>query len=388
VLITKDSQKKIDTLRYASLYIDYSIRDLFTSTITLHHPHSNPKAIMPLRCCIVCRAEASLDLQLQYCAGCHSALYCSEACQKTDWRKQHKQICKRLNVGHGDMQVRSADHTSRSITLKGRFETQERSLDEEDKGFFKLFKESTFEGSQAAARKMKKIAKRQTKNNQKALLFHSLHFLVRSSNLEKLSWPNSPLLVLLQIVDPRMLSGREDTPLQEGEVRATPLHMLADLADPSDYSTHEIQLILARQLIEHGANVNAVSIPPGAAPLHQACYMNNVTNLDFVELLLEEGADPNAQDHLGVTPLMCTAPCAPGAAKFLLNWPTTDANITSRPGASFLAFVRLAIATYSEKIALLDNPDQVQHQFLLRQWREIDEMLVERDAHDTGVTTF
>ena len=46
----------------------------------------------------------------------------------------------------------------------------------------------------------------------------------------------------------------------------------------------------------------------------------NVTNLDFVELLLETGADPNAQDHLGLTPLMCTIEVAPGAAKFLLNW--------------------------------------------------------------------
>jgi hypothetical protein len=35
---------------------------------------------------------------------------------------------------------------------------------------------------------------------------------------------------------------------------------MADLADPSNFSTHENQLILAKQLIEHGANGNAVSI--------------------------------------------------------------------------------------------------------------------------------
>jgi hypothetical protein len=155
-----------------------------------------------------------------------------------------------------------------------------------------------------------------------------------------LSWPNSPLLVLLQFINPDVLYGDEDAPLQEGEMRVPPLYFLAELADPSDYSTHVNQLILAKQLIEHGANVNAISIPEGETPLHSACSWWNVTNLDFIELLLKEGADPNAQDHLGVTPLMCTTPDAPGAAKFLLKWPTTDVNITTRNGASFLILVR------------------------------------------------
>jgi hypothetical protein len=340
---------------------------------------------MPLRCCIVCKVGASPDLQLQYCAVCQSALYCSEACQKTDWREQHKKICKLLNVGHGDMQVRSAIHTNLSIRLKERFETEERNLDEDMKLFFKLFEESTFEGSQAAARKMKKIAKRQSKNNQKFMIFHSLYLLARSSNSEILSWPSSPLLVLLEFVDPSMLSGHEDAPLQEGEARATPLHYLAELADPSDYPTHEIQLILARQLIEHGANVNAVSIPQDRTPLYNTCTGGNVTNLDFVQLLLKEGADPNAQDHLGMTPLMYTVPEAPGAAKFLLNWPTTDATITTQSGASFLARARSAITACSDAIALHDNPSRVHHQLLLQHWREIEEMLGERGARDTGI---
>jgi hypothetical protein len=338
---------------------------------------------MPLRCCIVCTAEATLDFQLQYCARCQSALYCSEACQKIDWRNQHKKICKLLNVGHGDMQVRRDAHTSRLIDLKEDFETEERSFDgnEDVKRFFKLFQESTFEGSRAAARQMKKIAKRQTKRNQKILLFHSLFFLIHSDS-EMLSWPNSPLLVMLQFVKPNVLSGHEDEPLQEGEMRVTPLHLLADLADPSDYATHENQLILAKQLIEHGANVNAVSSLHGKTPLHYACYGGNVTNLDFVELLLKEGADPNTQEHIGLTPLMCTTGCtigdAPGAAKFLLNWPTTDTNITAQSGASFLTRVRITVMYFSDKVTLPANPDRVQHEFLLQQWRDIEVMLVER----------
>jgi ankyrin repeat protein len=247
-------------------------------------------------------------------------------------------------------------------------------MGEDGKRFFKLFQESTKDESRAAAREMQKIAKRQTKQNQEFLLFHSLRFLARSK-LEMLSWPNSPLLVILQVVDPNILSG-------EG----TPLHQLAFLADPFDYSTHKKQLILANQLIEHGVNVNAVA-SSGQTPLHSACYGGLVTNLDFVEFLLEKGADPNAQDCRGLTPLMCTPKLAPSAATFLLNWPTTDANITNRSGESFLARVRQAVKFFSVTVARPDNSEQVQHQFLLQQWIAIEEMLVKRGAVDTGITT-
>jgi hypothetical protein len=283
--------------------------------------------------------------------------------------------------------VRTPAHTQLCIDLKEEFEGQKRQFDEDGKQFFKLFKESTFEGSQAAARKMSKIANRATINNRIFLFFHSFYFLVGSDS-KMLSWPNSPLLVLLQFVNPNVLSwaGDDYLPLQEGQGRVTPLHLLAELADPSDYSTHVNQLILAKQLIEHGANVNAVSIPKGERPSHHACYGDNVTNLDFIELLLKAGADPNAQDHMDRTPLMSTTSDAPGAAKFLLNWPTTDVNITTRSGVSFLTFFRLIIKNCSDQIALPDNPNQVQFQFLLRQWREIEEMLVGRSADDTGIT--
>jgi hypothetical protein len=160
---------------------------------------------------------------------------------------------------------------------------------------------------------------------------------------------------------------------------------LAYLVDPSDYSTHVNQLILAKQLIEHGANVNAVSIPQGFTPLHLACYSNNVTNLDFVELLLKGGTDPNAQADCGMTSLMSTVDLAPGAAKFLPSWPTTDVNITNRSGEPFLVRVRIAIEDYSRRITFSDHPEQVRHTFLLQQWTEIEEMLVERGDHETDI---
>jgi ankyrin repeat protein len=253
-------------------------------------------------------------------------------------------------------------------------------LPEGVKRFFKLFQESTLEGSQAAALEMKNIVERQTKQIQRSLLFHSLHYLIRFDS-KMLSWPNSPLLVLLHFVDPNVLSGDE-------QMSDTLLHQLGDLAAPSDYSTYENQLILAKQLIEHGANANAVSSPHGLTPLHRACYAGNLTNLDFVELLLEAGADPNSQtgdntnsqDHSGATPLMVTIKSAPGAAKFLLNWPSTDTNITTQSGASFLTWVRSTITSFAVEVVRPNNPRQVQHQLLLRQWREIEKVLLEREA--------
>jgi hypothetical protein len=63
-------------------------------------------------------------------------------------------------------------------------------------------------------------------------------FLVRSSDSEVLSWSNSPLLVMLQLVDPNVLSGCGHKVLQEeGESSESPLHHLANLGDPSDYSS-------------------------------------------------------------------------------------------------------------------------------------------------------
>jgi hypothetical protein len=278
------------------------------------------------------------------------------------------------------MQLRRDAHTSRQASSKETFELEKRTLGEGKKRFFKLFEESTFEGSRATAQIMTRFAKRQRNPDKRFLLFHSLRVLIRSSNSEMLSWPNGPLLVMLQFVDPNVLFGDEESSV-------TLLHNLAVLADPSEYFTHVNQLILAKQLVEHGANVNAVSIPGGLTPLHKACFSDNVINLDFVEYLLGEGADPNVRDHCGRTPLMFAIPDAPGAAKCLLNWPNTDINITTRSGASFLALVCTIIRIFSDKVAVPDNPEQIQHQLVLQQWREIEGMLLERGALDTGITT-
>jgi hypothetical protein len=120
--------------------------------------------------------------------------------------------------------------------------------------------------------------------------------------------------------------------------------------------------------------------------LHIACHSDVVTNLDFLEVLLEAGADPNTKNSEGLTPLMITISNSPSAAKFLLSWPTTAVHIANRSErTSFLSRVRFQISL-SSRIGIPDNPT-IRDEFLLQQWRVIEEMLVERGSHDTCTTS-
>jgi hypothetical protein len=158
---------------------DYSIKKIgWLDESCAYNPASQllSKSLM-FRCCIVYKAGASPDLQLRNCGGYQAALYCS-GFQKKNWRKQHKQICKLLNVGHGGMQLRNDVHTLKSLRLKERFERGELrvDMDEDMKGFFKLFEESTVEGSRVAVRKMREFAERQIERTQKFLVFRKFRF--------------------------------------------------------------------------------------------------------------------------------------------------------------------------------------------------------------------
>jgi hypothetical protein len=91
-----------------------------------------------------------------------------------------------------------------------------------------------------------------------------------------------------------------------------------------------------------------------------------VTNLDVVEYLLEAGADPNAQDHIGKIPLMYTIADTPGAAKCMLNWwPTYHGRQSSVVwrGVAWRGVAWRGVA-----------------------WRGVEERLVERGALDNGIT--
>jgi hypothetical protein len=67
--------------------------------------------------------------------------------------------------------------------------------------------------------------------------------------------------------------------------------------DHSDYSTHQNQLILQDSSLS-AAPTSRLYRSQGENALAQDMLLGQ-SNLDFVELLLK-GADPNAQDHLGI----------------------------------------------------------------------------------------
>jgi ankyrin repeat protein len=86
-----------------------------------------------------------------------------------------------------------------------------------------------------------------------------------------LKLPTSPLKVALQSVDASIMSCSE--PNMDDGRGSTPLHWLAALSNPSKEHTLKNQCILAKQLIEAGANVNACTQRwfHNATPLHGAC---------------------------------------------------------------------------------------------------------------------
>jgi hypothetical protein len=196
------------------------------------------------------------------------------------------------------MQVKQSDRTSPCAVIATIVETTVRTGDSRDEDFtqfIKLFQESEPGGRRAAAREMKQITLRQGEQHMSTWIFFSIFKLVRG-NVERLQWSSNPLLVLFECMDP--------TTSSEDNIHAVSLTWLTELLYLDRHRTNVSQLFLARQLVRHG----------GTMPLHTACGSDVVTNLELVHLLLQGGADPNARNLVGVTPLMCAIKWAHGAA--------------------------------------------------------------------------
>jgi hypothetical protein len=324
--------------------------------------------------CFACNVVESVDFTLSCCQACRNVLYCSKACQKEDW-KRHKKICKCLVVGQkGTMQLRHAGQTRGFEATHTGCDTIRSMINEDEfERFFKLFRESRPGGRRIAAQEMKQIVRRLGDHEKLYWLMLSLHTLV-SVDSTRLKWLSSPLLVLLECMDPTALPLNDLISWLAGVTNPDAYPE----ADPHHFSAH--QLVLAEQLFEYGVDLND-EIATRATSLNIACNSDMVVNLEFIYLLLQHGADPNAA-HQGRTPLTRTIKWAPSAAKVLIEWPTTNVNIVNQSGVSMLALVRELILKI---VATVDtnheNPRiRAQDVFLLEQWREVENMLVEKGA--------
>jgi hypothetical protein len=124
--------------------------------------------------CQSCDKGEAEGLQLSFCnSSCRSVSYCSRACQKAD-RKDHKVICKKLNVGDAKQAVH-VDHQSNAKRLE---EHAKRVLSECAPGmrrFFDLFFELQGDTDHTdTVRKMKKLLLRESGFNRQVMLFRSL----------------------------------------------------------------------------------------------------------------------------------------------------------------------------------------------------------------------
>jgi hypothetical protein len=330
--------------------------------------------------CQVCEKGKADGLKLSFCNACRSVSYCSRDCQKVDW-KAHKVICKELNVGDAKQIVHS-NHQSNAEDAKKIAILALSDCSPRVRRFFDLFfesKDDTRTDHADTVRKMKKILRKESPFNRNDTLIRSVSILSQLPS-EMLKLPTSPLKVALQFVDASVMNYDDGTGF-------TALHWLGETSDPSKEDTLNNQCILARQLIEAGANVNARAQRSFGkmTPFHNACYSGNCTNLDYIQLLLDHGANPNAKDSAGQTPLHCTVPGAPGAAKFLLTYSDkTDPDILTNDGRSFLFMVRYAIAECTSEARLPRNPHSEILFFQMKQLQEVENLLVERGALDSG----
>jgi hypothetical protein len=226
---------------------------------------------------------------------------------------------------------------------------------------------------------MHKIARQQDHHTRESWVLIILNQLSRIY-VERLMWPSSPLLVLLDC----MVACHPfyDSPLG-GIHQPLWFNCLAKQTYPDDHCIwYASQILLANQLVKFGIDVNT-GISDGSTPLHNACCSTGVINLEYIEFLLQSGTDPNAKDRSRRMSLTYTIDRAPGAAKASIEWPATDVDIVSRSRISLLVSAHMAKLHFrgaTESLAHERPRRAVEDQFILQQWLEVEAMLVERGA--------
>lgn len=324
--------------------------------------------------------------------GCKSTTYCSRECQQKDW-SHHKKICKFLNPGKAQ-QLRHPYHI-KFVGMPEKMLAGLSGMPVDCKKLFELFR-ATESDEENRLEKMTKIVKRIPMVMREFLLQQAIAVML-SFSTKSIERPTSPVLVLLRAgeVGPNFLSHFVDTRTPDN-MSYTALHYLAELTTP-DVEKMERQVVIAKQLIGHGADVNARAAPGqnNISPLHKACSI--CTNLDLIKLFLDNGADPNQVDDSGETPLMWTLEKSPSAARILLTYPyenniapAIDVNIRTSQGSTYLGGLIYniqcgALRTFKICFRPEFEPDVewthlLPYQYYLQQLEELKVLAVERGA--------
>ena len=207
------------------------------------------------------------------------------------------------------------------------------------------------------------IVSRLTAHDKKAIIFMSLSLAMRVPT-SYLYLESSPLLRMLRAgADPSALSSPPPGHPPD-DAGSTALHWLAELADPNSSASHSSVLVLARQLLDAGADVNTRAGPglDRITPLMRACCSGVATNLDLIDLYLARGADPNLTDVYGQTAAMHSMIFASAAARRLVLHPSIDLSLRvhsgRNSGQSLIDMVLFGLANISNIGLESDAEDQ------------------------------
>lgn len=102
----------------------------------------------------------------------------------------------------------------------------------------------------------------------------------------------------------------------------TAMHLAATVDDPS----------FLRVLLDRGVSPNLINPETGRTPLAETAYGEH---LEHARLLLQAGADPNAADLMGNTPLHVAAKTGKGALVLALLDANADPRAMNQQGATF-----------------------------------------------------